>query len=305
MPYHCEHAQKMNFGGSRKDGSKTIVKPSEAEGVSTCFFGQSSFCNPTVAQQASCVKVDKDLPLSVVCALGCGFQTGSGSVYNVVKPLERKCKHLAIFGIGGVGCAAIMAANHLATSTSTSTSTSDSPFKIIAVDINDTRLELAKELGATDVINPNKESTREAIMRATDGEGVDAAIDCTGSMPVINEMLELIGPGGMAVTVGGPPPGSKVSIDVFDMLIKCKTYRGCHQGNAYSKTVSLNSQEYEIMSLYPLMGCAQFIPWLANLYSKGQFPLEKLQKRYQARDINQACQDMIEGKVLKPILVWD
>jgi aryl-alcohol dehydrogenase len=72
-------------------------------------------------------------------------------------------------------------------------------------------------------------------MRIMNKEGVDAAIDCTGALPVINEMIELLGSGGVAVTVGGPPPGTEASIDVFDMLIKCKTYSGCHQGNAYSK----------------------------------------------------------------------
>lgn len=230
--YQCLTAQKQNFGGARPDGSQTIVvSTATAELVSTCFFGQSSFCNPAVVQEASCVKIDPDLPLSVVCALGCGFQTGAGSVYNVIKPLERKARHVAIFGIGGVGCAAIMAARHLM-------STSGASFDIIAVDFNDSRLELAKELGASRVINPREKPTREAVLEITSGEGLDAAVDCTGSLDVINEMIGLIAVGGIAVTVGGPPPGSKASVDVFDMLIKCKTYSGCHQGNAYSKEVS-------------------------------------------------------------------
>ncbi len=119
--------------------------------MSTCFFGQSSFCNPAVVQEASCVKVDKKLPLTVVCALGCGFQTGAGSVYNVVKPLERNLRHIAVFGIGGVGCAAIMAAHHIANSKGSSS------FDIVAIDVNDSRLELARELGATHVINSGKD----------------------------------------------------------------------------------------------------------------------------------------------------
>ncbi|KAK9427721.1 chaperonin 10-like protein [Lipomyces doorenjongii] len=274
--YQCQTAQKQNFGGMRPDGSQTIVTASEP--ISTCFFGQSSFCNPTVVQEASCVKIDKSLPLSVVCALGCGFQTGAGSVYNVVKPLERKVRHIAIFGVGGVGCAAIMAAHHLANSDPTSS------FDIIAVDVNDSRLELAQALGATHIINPNQKTVRDDVMEITGGEGVDATVDCTASLTVINEMIGLVGVGGIAVTVGGPAPGTKASVDVFDMLIKCKTYCGCHQGNAYSKT---------------------FIPWLTELYAQGQFPLEKMQKTYAARDINAACKDMLSGIVLKPVLLWD
>lgn len=231
--YQCDHAQSMNFGGSRPDGSRTIV--SNSESIGSCFFGQSSFCSPAIVQEASCVKVDKSLSLEVICALGCGFQTGTGSIYNVVKPQQRKIRHIAIFGIGAVGCAAIMAASHLATSSSNL----DSAFEIIAVDIDDARLELAKELRASKVINSRRESTREAIMSITNDEGLDAAVDCTGVLSVINEMIELVGSGGMAVTVGGPPPGTKASVDVFDMLIKCKTYSGCHQGNSYSKTVGV------------------------------------------------------------------
>jgi aryl-alcohol dehydrogenase len=228
-PYQCKHAQSMNFGGSRRDGSSTIINTPES--VSTSFFGQSSFCNPAIAQEASCVKIDKKLPLSVVCALGCGFQTGTGAIYNVVKPLERKARQVLIFGIGGVGCAAIMAALQLATS-------SGVPFEIIAADVNESRLQLARDLGATHAFNSGSESPPDTIMRLTDNEGVDAVIDCTGVPSVINEMMGLVRPGGIAVTVGGPKPGTKAAFDVFDMLIKCKTYSGCHQGNAYSKMVS-------------------------------------------------------------------
>ncbi|KAL5585714.1 hypothetical protein FOVSG1_013406 [Fusarium oxysporum f. sp. vasinfectum] len=143
--WHCSKIHAMNFGGQRPDGSQTAH--SESGPLHSCFFGQSSFCNPAVVQSASCVKVNPELPLSVICALGCGSQTGAGSVFNVVKPVERKVRHLAIFGAGGVGFAALMAAVHLA---------NENPGvleAIIAVDVNDERLELAKELGATHIIN--------------------------------------------------------------------------------------------------------------------------------------------------------
>lgn len=224
------------------------------------------------------MKVDKKLPLSTICALGCGFQTGSGAIYNVVKPTEREIQSLAIFGIGGVGCAAIMAARQL------SASTPQKPFSITAIDINSDRLEFAKELGATHTINSRETASLQAIvLDITNGNGFDAVVDCTGAIPVISEMIGLIGPGGIAVTVGGPPPGKKIEVDVFDMLIKCKTYCGCHQGHAYSK---------------------DFIPWLAGLYTKGEFPLKRMQKTYAVEDVNTACEDMLNGKVLKPILRW-
>jgi aryl-alcohol dehydrogenase len=229
--WHCAKIFACNFGGQRLDGSRTMH--SQSGPIYGCFFGQSSFCNPAIVQAASCVKVNPDLPLSVVCALGCGFQTGAGSVFNVVKPAKRRVRYLAIFGVGGVGFAAIMAARYLA---------NENPGildVIIAVDYNDERLNMAKEFGATHVINPQKDNLRDRVAQITKNENLDAAVDCTGAIPVVNDMIGLIGPGGMAITVGGPAPGLTASVDVFDMLIGAKTYRGCHQGNAYAKEVSL------------------------------------------------------------------
>lgn len=179
------------------------------------------------------------MPLSALCSIGCGIQTGAGSVFNVVRPIERKSRHIGIFGIGGVGAAAIMAAHILA---------QDIPGvidAIVAIDIVDQKLTLAKQLGATHVVNSESEDLEERIAEITDGEQLDAAIDCTGVVPVVSSMVGLVGAGGMAVTVGGPPPGLQASIDVFDMLIKCKTYRGTHQGNSASKTVSFQMSDTE------------------------------------------------------------
>lgn len=229
--FHCSEMRVRNFGGRRSDGSQTILTDSGR--TSTCFFGQSSFCNPAVVQEACCVKVDKDLPLSTLCSFGCGFQTGTGCMYNVVRPVERGTRYLAVFGMGSVGAAALMAAKILAQGNPGVLET------IIALDIVDERLSLALDLGATHVINSKRENTEERVAELTNGHGLDAAVDCTGVIAVINSMVSLVGAGGVAVTVGGPSPGLKASIDVFDMLINCKTYRGCHQGNSYSKTVSV------------------------------------------------------------------
>lgn len=174
----------------------------------------------------------------MVCTLGCGFQTGAGSVFNVIKPVQRKVRYLAVFGAGGVGFAAIMAAHFLR---------NENPSvleAIIAVDVQEARLDLAKQLGATHIINSRTDDLRKRIAEITDDENLDAAVDCTGVIPVVNDMISLIGPGGLAVTVGGPTPGLTASVDVFDMLIGAKTYRGCHQGNAYAKDVSVFSPPY-------------------------------------------------------------
>ncbi|GJP91863.1 NAD(P)-binding protein [Aspergillus niger] len=178
----------------------------------------------------------------------------------------------------GVGAAAIMAAKVQAEDCPEVLDT------IIAVDVVDEKLSIALELGATHVINSAKEDLERRVAEITHGQGIDAAIDCSGVISVVNSMVNLVGAGGVAVTVGGPPAGLKASIDVFDMLINCKTYIGCHQGNAYSKT---------------------FIPLMIDLYRKGRLPLDKLQKTYKVTDINLAVSDMKAGRVWKPVLLWD
>ncbi|TPR08577.1 Metallo-beta-lactamase family protein [Aspergillus niger] len=180
--------------------------------------------------------------------------------------------------LGHEGAAAIMAAKVQAEDCPEVLDT------IIAVDVVDEKLSIALELGATHVINSAKEDLERRVAEITHGQGIDAAIDCSGVISVVNSMVNLVGAGGVAVTVGGPPAGLKASIDVFDMLINCKTYIGCHQGNAYSKT---------------------FIPLMIDLYRKGRLPLDKLQKTYKVTDINLAVSDMKAGRVWKPVLLWD
>src|ERR1700733_3103651 len=123
----------MNFSGGRHDGSKTMKWKEQP--INANFFGQSSFSNPAIVQETSCIKVDSSLPLEVLAPMGCAMQTGAGAVFNVVKPVENKTRSLVIFGVGGVGCAAIMAAKALSADNQPSILR-----KIIAVDLRAERL---------------------------------------------------------------------------------------------------------------------------------------------------------------------
>jgi aryl-alcohol dehydrogenase len=228
--FRCLEIMKKNFGGQREDGSQTVSwngKP-----VSSCFFGQSSFCNPAIVQANSCVRVDSSLDLAVVCSLGCGIQTGAGSIFNVVRPLERDVRSLGIFGLGAVGCAAVMAARIISR---------DNPAvlrQIIAVDVNESRLKLAKDFGATHTINPGNEDVKARLLELTAQEGLDAAVDCSGVLSVINTMIESIGAGGIAVTIGNPGNDSKASVPILPFIAGAKTYCASHQGNSDSQLVS-------------------------------------------------------------------
>ncbi|KAJ4502665.1 hypothetical protein HRR78_008330 [Exophiala dermatitidis] len=165
-----------------------------------------------------------------------------------------------------------------------STTAPDILSAIIAVDINEQRLALAQKLGATHTINGSNTEVLARIKEICNGTGVDAAVDCTGALSVINNMILALAPCGRAVTIGSPPAGAKMSIEVFPFINGCKTYRGSHAGDSVA---------------------AKFLPFLARLYEEGKFPVDLLQKKYKAFEINKAVEDMASGAVIKPVLIWD
>lgn len=228
--FACVEMKERNFGYARQDGTSPMTwEDRELQG---CFFGQSSFANPAVVQESSCVPINKSLPLELMAPLGCSIQTGAGTIFNILKPVENNIQSVAIFGIGAVGSAAIMGAKYFATQNPRVLTT------IIAVDLNDRRLELAKSLGATHVINPlTTEDYVNWILKISGGTGVDAAVECTGVISVINNMILALGAGGRAVTVGAPPPLSTMNIEVFPFINGCKSYQGSNQGNSVSRMV--------------------------------------------------------------------
>lgn len=180
--------------------------------------------------------------LSYFAPLGCGFQTGAGTLLNVLKP--DKSKTVVIFGVGSVGIAALMGAAYLGVK------------QLIAVDIVDEKLALAKEFGATDTVNPKKngqETVEATIKRLTDG-GADYAIDCTGRIPVIESLFGCLAPRGTATTVGVPPPNSVVRIEPQTFLLENKSYIGVVEGGSNPQKVSvkgvLSSEDANYLSVY-------------------------------------------------------
>ena len=150
--------------------------------------------------------------------LGCGLQTGAGAVVNVLKVPPGSS--IAIFGVGAVGFAALMAAKAAKAET------------IIAVDIHESRLDLALELGATHTILSSKDKNiSEEIRKIVDG-GVEYAVDCTGVPRVIEGMIDALGARGKGVTIGSPGQGQKVSVNIFDHLVNGRSYIGTHQGDS-------------------------------------------------------------------------
>ncbi|KAI4244672.1 MAG: hypothetical protein L6R40_002876 [Gallowayella cf. fulva] len=201
--------------------------------------------------------------MAIFAPLGCGFQTGAGTILNVLRPQSQQS--LVIAGIGGVGLAAVMAAKYLGVQ------------QIIAIDLVDERLQLAQELGATDVINSKgNHDVVQSIKSLTSG-GADFAVDCTGVVPVIEMLIECIGPRGVAATVGVPPAGKKIQVDPLTFLLENKTYVGVIEA--------------------VILTTRQFIPQLMELHRSGDFPIERLCKVYPIDQLETALADLKSGSV--------
>jgi len=160
-PTGCDHFMELNFGFQRLDGSNALQR----SGVLGHFFGQSSFATHALATERNLVKVPEDLPLELLAPLGCGLQTGAGTVMNSLA--VPRGASIAVFGTGTVGLAAIMAARIVGAT------------PIIGVDIVPGRLALASELGAGQVIDSHGEDIAARITDIT-GSGVDYVVETTG-----------------------------------------------------------------------------------------------------------------------------
>jgi aryl-alcohol dehydrogenase len=167
----------LDAGGTRLDGS-TATLDGQGEKVHDRFFGQSSFATYALANERNVVKVSRDVPLERLGPLGCGIQTGAGAVMNALN--VRPGTSFASFGVGAVGCSAIMAARAVGATT------------IVAIDLVSSRLEMAKELGATHVINAKKINPVEAIRDITGG-GVDYSLEASGDPRALHQAIEALG----------------------------------------------------------------------------------------------------------------
>ena len=264
-PAWCIRCDEVNFGGISADGTKRMKDENGTD--LSCFFGQSSFATYVVADQRSAVKVDRDVDTAMLGPLGCGFQTGAGSVLNVLKPEAGDT--LAVFGCGSVGLAALMAANLSGCST------------IVGVDAVQTKLDIAKELGATHVINGKDEpDILKRTMEITNGRGLDYTFDTIGTDEILAAAIESLHRGGTCGTVAST--GDKtIGLKLVTLMGHSKSLVGIVQGDSVPWT---------------------FIPKLIDYYKEGLFPFDKLIKYYDFEDINKAMDDFHHGLVIKPVL---
>lgn len=262
---YCKEFYPRNFGGSDMDGNNAI-QDADGNPLNDHFFTQSSFATYALSLESNTIKVSKDAPIELLGPLGCGIQTGAGAVINSLK--VRPGTSFVTFGAGAVGLSAVLAAQVAGATT------------IIAVDVVPSRLELAKELGATHVINSKEEDVVEKVRDITGG-GALFALESTGIPAVLRQGIDSLGTLGTIGVVGAPALETDANFDVNDLLLGGKSIQGIVEGDATTKI---------------------FIPQLVELYLQGRFAFDKLVKYYDFKDINQAAKDSAEGTTLKPII---
>jgi aryl-alcohol dehydrogenase len=267
-PAYCAKGHPLCFGGAREDGT-TAMRDSHEVPVHDHFFGQSSFGTFALANERTVVKVTKDVPLERLGPLGCSIQTGAGSVMNALN--VGPGASFVAFGAGSVGLSAVMAARIVGATT------------IVAVDVIPGRLTLAKELGATHVMNAKQDDPVAAIRDITGG-GADFALESTGRPEVVRQAVDALGTRGAFGIVGAAPIGTTASFDMGGLMSPGKSIRGIIQGDSIPEL---------------------FIPQLIELHRQGRFPFDRLIKFYALDEINQAAADSESGATIKPILRMD
>ncbi|WP_172152908.1 S-(hydroxymethyl)glutathione dehydrogenase/class III alcohol dehydrogenase [Pseudomonas tumuqii] len=233
------------------------------------YMGCSTFSEYTVLPEISLAKIPKEAPLDKVCLLGCGVTTGIGAVLNTAKVSEGAT--VAIFGLGGIGLAAIIGAKMAKAS------------RIIAIDINPAKFEVARELGATEFLNPKEHARpiQDVIVELTDG-GVDYSFECIGNVQLMRAALECCHKGwGESTIIGVAPAGAEISTRPFQ-LVTGRVWRGSAFGGVKGRTE---------------------LPGYVAKAQQGEIPLDTfITHRMPLEDINQAFELMHTGQSIRTVI---
>ena len=264
-PMYCERFDELNLltapqGATARlnDGATARIK----------YFGQSSFALYALAWERNAVKVPADVDLTLLGPLGCGIQTGAGTVMNGLKPAAGSS--IAIIGTGAVGLAAILGAVVCGCAT------------VIAVDRVQSRLDLARSLGATHVIDTGDGRDVGQSLRAIARHGVDYVVDSAGVPALVYQALGGMAKLGTLGLVAVPPsPDRKLELPWLSMLLAGQKVQGFIEGDSRPDL---------------------FINRMIDLYRQGRFHFDRLIRTYDFADINQAVDDQHAGTTIKAVL---
>jgi S-(hydroxymethyl)glutathione dehydrogenase/alcohol dehydrogenase len=262
----CQAIRATQGKGLMPDGTSRFSKNGK---TIYHYMGTSTFSEYTVLPEIAVAKISKKAPLEKVCLLGCGITTGIGAVLNTAK--VEPGATVAVFGLGGVGLSAIQGAAMAKAS------------RILAIDINPDKFELARQMGATDTINPKDHSApiQEVIVGMTDG-GVDYSFECVGNVKLMRAALECCHKGwGQSVIVGVAGAGQEICTRPFQ-LVTGRVWRGTAFGGCKGRSQ---------------------LPGMVKQYMDGEIKVDEFITHTMGLDeINKAFDLMHEGKSIRSVV---
>ena len=277
IPLYIPECRNCKFCKSGKTNLCSVVRSTQGKGLMpdgtsrfSCkgkpifhYMGCSTFAEYTVVLEISCAKINADAPLDKVCLLGCGITTGYGAAINTAK--VEKGSSVAVFGLGVVGMSVVQGAKECGATT------------IIGIDINENKFALAKQLGCTEVINPDKLQVpiEQFLIEKTDG-GLDYTFECTGLTKLMRQALECCHKGwGQSIIIGVAAAGQEISTRPFQ-LVTGRVWKGSAFGGVKGRSE---------------------IPVIVKKYQKGDLKVDEyIAGVYSLNEINDAFSNMHEGK---------
>lgn len=269
-PALCEPGGAANVEGTLLGGGIRLFEEGGTEVHH--HLGVSALADHAVVSARSAVKVPDDLPFEIAALFGCAVLTGAGAVLNTgAFALGEADTSIAVFGLGGVGLAALLAAK------------SQNPETLVAVDTVSSKLELARELGADAVIEAGPDAV-EQVREATGG-GVDLAVETVGNEKVLADAYAATGRGGTTVTAGLPHPDRKLEIPAISLVAEERTLKGSYLGSCVPR---------------------RDIPEFIRMYRKGELPVEQLlSHRLRPDEINAGFDRLARGEAVRQVVIFD
>ena len=265
-PALCEPGAAANGAGTLLGGTRRLSR----NGMPiNHHLGCSAFAEYATVSRRSLVKIDRELPLAEAALFGCAVLTGVGAVVNTAQ--VRAGASTAVIGLGGVGLASVLGA--LAAGAR----------HIVAVDLSDAKLELAKSMGATHTFNASAPDCIERIREATSG-GVEYAFELAGSVRALDTAYKITRRGGTTVTAGLPPPTATMPLSPVNLVAEERTLKGSYIGTCVP---------------------TRDIPRYVDLYRQGRLAVDRLMTgTLELEDINRGFDLLHEGKAVRQVVVF-
>jgi alcohol dehydrogenase len=263
-PALCEPGAAANGAGTLLSGARRL----HCDGVVVNHhLGVSGFAEYAVMSRRSVVKIDRDLPLDEAALFGCAVLTGVGAVVNTagLKPGQSA----AVIGLGGVGLSSLLGA------------IASGARQVVAIDLSDDKLGLARQLGASDTVNARDPDAAEQV-RALSGGGVDFAFEMAGSARAMELAFKITRRGGATITAGLPPPTATLALPLVQLVAEERTVKGSYIGTCVP---------------------TRDIPRYIALYRAGRLPVDRLMSGKLSLDqINEGFDRLHDGTAVRQVI---